>query len=105
MRVACARRNESQASSPLPLGSSWATSRSRRPATSDFEGTCIRNQPISKVLAVASISKRFGRTTMTTELQADLDSLPAMDVVAVTVKVPYHLELATAALGAGNNTT
>ena len=38
---------------------------------------------------------------MTTELQADLDSLPAVDVVAVTVKVPYHLELATAALEAG----
>ena len=38
---------------------------------------------------------------MTTELQADLDSLPSVDVVAVTVKVPYHLELATAALEAG----
>src|SRR2546425_9823759 len=43
MRVACARRNESQASSLLPLGSSSATSRVRRPAMSDFEGTCIRN--------------------------------------------------------------
>ncbi len=42
---------------------------------------------------------------MTTELQADVDSLPAVDVVAVTVKAPYHLELATAALGAGNDTT
>jgi hypothetical protein len=39
---------------------------------------------------------------MTTGLQADVDSLPAVDVVGVTVKVPYHLELATAAL---NNTT
>jgi predicted dehydrogenase len=26
---------------------------------------------------------------------------PAVDVVAVTVKVPHHLELASAALGAG----
>src|SRR5437588_7183519 len=43
MRVACARRNESQASSVLPLGSSRATSRWRRPATSGFESTCIRN--------------------------------------------------------------
>src|SRR5438105_4577107 len=43
MSVACARRNESQASSPLALGSSRARSRARSPATSDFEGTCIRN--------------------------------------------------------------
>src|SRR5207302_1713628 len=43
MRVACARRNESQASSVLPLGSSRATSRWRRPARSGFESTCIRN--------------------------------------------------------------
>ena len=27
---------------------------------------------------------------MTTEMQADLDSLPAADVVAATVKVPYQ---------------
>src|SRR5207249_1158616 len=31
----------------------------------------------------------------------DLVNSPAVDVVAITVKVPYHLELATAALGAG----
>jgi predicted dehydrogenase len=31
----------------------------------------------------------------------DLVNSPAVDVVAVTVKVPYHLELATAALDAG----
>jgi predicted dehydrogenase len=31
----------------------------------------------------------------------DLVNSPTVDVVAVTVKVPYHLELATAALGAG----
>jgi predicted dehydrogenase len=31
----------------------------------------------------------------------DLVNSPAVDVVAVTVKVPYHLELASAALGAG----
>src|SRR6266576_5566625 len=55
MRVACARRNESHASSPLPLGSSRATSRW------NSEGTCIRNNQYSRVLAVASISRRFGR--------------------------------------------
>src|SRR5256714_9246218 len=43
MRVACARRNESHASSLLPLGISSATTRLRRPAVSDFEGACIRN--------------------------------------------------------------
>src|SRR2546427_8791826 len=31
----------------------------------------------------------------------DLVNSTVVDVVAVTVKVPYHLELATAALGAG----
>src|SRR5439155_25983087 len=72
MRVACARRNESQVSSPLPLGSSSATSRARRPATSDFTGTCIRNNQFGTVLAVASISRCFGRTVMSTELQADV---------------------------------
>jgi predicted dehydrogenase len=31
----------------------------------------------------------------------DLVNIPSVDVVAITVKVPYHLELATAALDAG----
>src|SRR5207244_1316130 len=50
MRVACARRNESQTSSPLPLGSSRATSRARSPATSDFKDTCIRNHLMVRCL-------------------------------------------------------
>src|SRR5437764_7884862 len=62
MRVACARRNDSQASSPLALGSSRATSRLIRPGTSDFEGTCIYNNPSGRVLAGASISNRFRKT-------------------------------------------
>src|SRR6266702_64295 len=62
MRVACARRNESQASSVLLLGSSRATSLWRRPATSDFEGTCICNHQFGRVLAVASISRWLVRT-------------------------------------------
>src|SRR5712664_3233939 len=35
----------------------------------------------------------------------DLVSSPTVDVVAVTVKVPYHLELATAALDKTNAAT
>src|SRR5438094_10472474 len=58
MRVAYARRNESQASSPF--GSSLATRRSRRPATWE-EGTCIRNKQAGRVLAVASISNPTAR--------------------------------------------
>jgi hypothetical protein len=42
---------------------------------------------------------------MTTGLQADVDSFPAGDVVAVTMRVSHHLELATAARDAGNKTT
>src|SRR5207249_1761493 len=68
MRVACARRNESQAASPLRLGRSRATSRARRPATSDSEVTCIRNQPIGRVLATASISTKGRRKMSATTL-------------------------------------
>src|SRR3989440_1224108 len=62
MSVACARRNESQASSVLPLGSSLATSRWRRPATSDFEGTCIRNNQSVECLQLQVYPDAFGRT-------------------------------------------
>src|SRR5215210_1156768 len=50
MSVAYARRNEAQASNPFPLGSSSATRRPRRPATSDVECACIRKyiQTLSK---------------------------------------------------------
>src|SRR2546423_463055 len=63
MRVACARRNESQASSPLPLGSSLATRRSSRRTTS-ADGTCIRNNQFGRVLALASI-RRSNRMSIT----------------------------------------
>src|SRR5437899_4405102 len=46
--------------------------------TSDVRfGTYLHTQqPFGKVLAVASISKRFGRAIMATELQPNVDSLP-----------------------------
>src|SRR5439155_478388 len=44
--------------------------------------------------------KRFGVPAAFDNHQ-ELVNSPAVDVVAVTVKVPYHLELATAALEAG----
>ena len=42
---------------------------------------------------------------MTTETGRRTSIHSAVDVVAVTVTVPYHLELAIAAFGAGNHTT
>src|SRR5437762_3748506 len=45
-------------------------------------------------------SKRFG-VPVPFDNHQDLVNSPAVDVVPITVKVPYHLELATAALGAG----
>src|SRR6266852_4459509 len=45
-------------------------------------------------------SKLFG-VSLAFDNHQELVSSPAVDVVAVTVKVPYHLELATAALEAG----
>src|SRR2546428_11225077 len=45
-------------------------------------------------------SKLFG-VPVAFDNHQELVNSPAVDVVAVTVKVPYHLELATAALGAG----
>src|SRR5438046_6933316 len=62
MSVACARRNESQASSPLALGNSRATSRARRPAVSDCDGTCIRNNLSVECLQSQVYPRRLGRT-------------------------------------------
>src|SRR6195952_1025942 len=44
--------------------------------------------------------ERFGVPVAFDNHQELVDS-PVVDVVAVTVKVPHHLELVTAALGAG----
>src|SRR4051794_34517384 len=67
MRVACARRNESQASSPLALASSRATSRSRRPATLDFDCTCTCNIQSVECLHSQVYAEALRRTVTTTE--------------------------------------
>src|SRR5437867_3970283 len=78
MRVACARRNESQACSPLPLGSSRATSRWRRPATPDG-GTCIRNNQSLECLHL-QVYRAASEGPMTTDVRATASSFPATDL-------------------------
>src|SRR5204862_268463 len=63
----------------------------------DFEITALST---SRRESADAASKLFGVPTAFDNHQ-ELVSNPAVDVVAVTVKVPYHLELATAALDAG----
>src|SRR5204863_1967233 len=62
-----------------------------------FESTAL---PTSRRESADAASKAFGVTAAFDNHQ-ELVKSPAVDVVAVTVKVPYHLELATAALDAG----
>src|SRR5256886_6678980 len=68
-----------------------------RSLADDFEITALST---SRRESAHAASKLFGVPTAFDNHQ-DLVSNPAVDVVAVTVKVPYHLELATAALEAG----
>src|SRR5256885_1598455 len=68
-----------------------------RSLAGDFEITALST---SRRESADAASKLFGVPTAFDNHQ-DLVSNPAVDVVAVTVKVPYHLELATAALEAG----
>jgi predicted dehydrogenase len=63
----------------------------------DFEITALST---SRRESADAASERFGVPAAFDNHQ-DLVNSPDVDVVAVTVKVPYHLELATAALGAG----
>src|SRR3989449_4577589 len=63
----------------------------------DFEITALST---SRRESAAAASKLFG-VAAAFDNHRDLVNSPAVDVVAVTVKVPYHLELATAALDAG----
>src|SRR5713226_5110922 len=63
----------------------------------DFEITALST---SRRESADAASKLFG-VPLAFDNHQDLVSSGAVDVVAVTVKVPYHLELATAALGAG----
>jgi predicted dehydrogenase len=63
----------------------------------DFEITALST---SRRESADAASKRFGVPAAFDDHQ-DLVNSPAVDVVAITVKVPDHLELATAALAAG----
>ncbi len=63
----------------------------------DFEITALST---TRRESADAASKLFG-VPVAFDNHQDLVSNPAVDVVAVTVKVPYHLELATAALKAG----
>src|SRR6059036_2440577 len=68
-----------------------------RSLADDFEITALST---SRLESAQAASKLFGVPTAFDNHQ-ELVNSPAVDVVAVTVKVPYHLELATAALNAG----
>src|SRR5947208_5009655 len=63
----------------------------------DFEITALST---SRRESADAASKLFG-VPLAFDNHQELVNSPAVDVVAVTVKVPYHLELATAALDAG----
>src|SRR5256884_2761995 len=63
----------------------------------DFEITALST---SRRESADAASKLFG-VPLAFDNHQDLVNSPVVDVVAVTVKVPYHLELATAALEAG----
>ena len=63
----------------------------------DFEITALST---SRRESADAASKLFG-VPLAFDNHQDLVNSGAVDVVAVTVKVPYHLELATAALDAG----
>jgi len=63
----------------------------------DFEITALST---SRRESADAASKRFG-VPLAFDNTQDLVNSGAVDVVAVTVKVPHHLELATAALDAG----
>src|SRR5437773_8124166 len=63
----------------------------------DLENTALST---SRRESADAASKLFG-VPLAFDHHQELVNSAAVDVVAVTVKVPYHLELATAALGAG----
>src|SRR5882762_842353 len=63
----------------------------------DFEITALST---SRRESADAAGRRFG-VPLAFDNHQDLVNSAAVDVVAVTVKVPYHLELATAALAAG----
>src|SRR5256886_5446254 len=68
-----------------------------RSLADDFEITALST---SRRESADAASKLFG-VPVSFDNHQELVNSPAVDVVSVTVKVPYHLELATAALDAG----
>lgn len=68
-----------------------------RSLSDDFEITALST---SRRESANGAGKRFG-VPITFDVHQDLVNRADVDVVAITVKVPYHLELATAALDAG----
>src|SRR5437879_5599731 len=68
-----------------------------RSLSNDFEITALST---SRRESADAASRHF-RVPVAFDNHQDLVNSSAVDVVAVTVKVPYHLELATAALAAG----
>src|SRR6184192_3820510 len=70
-----------------------------RSLAADFEITALST---SRRESADAASKLFAVPTAF-DNHEELVNSPGVDVVAVTVKVPYHLELATAALGAGKS--
>src|ERR1700692_2363762 len=68
-----------------------------RSLADDFEITALST---TRRASADAASGRFG-VPVAFDNHQELVNSPAVDVVAVTVKVPYHLELATAALKAG----
>src|SRR5467141_5108828 len=68
-----------------------------RSLSDDFEITALST---SRRESAGAASRLFG-VPLAFDNHQDLVNSGAVDVVAVTVKVPYHLELATAALEAG----
>src|SRR5256714_8649253 len=68
-----------------------------RSLSDDFEISALST---SRRESADAAGERFGVPAVFDNHQ-ELVNSPVVDVVAVTVKVPYHLELATAALEAG----
>src|SRR5712692_10179557 len=68
-----------------------------RSLSDDFEITALST---TRRESAAAAGELFGVSAVFDNHQ-ELVKSPAVDVVAITVKVPYHLELATAALEAG----
>src|SRR5712692_3329027 len=99
MSVACARSSARQAPNPRRPGSASSTTRSRRPATSGLESTCLCNKlGLEEVVAVASISPKRPGGDVISELRPELD--PAITRRFGTVADDASVKRATAALEA-----